>query len=483
MAKRSNSKSSPTVTKLRTEDPSVDPDTAPDAESADFDSSEPASMATPIPKARRTRGTAVRLPRNLRKKKSDTETALPPLKSESKADQSDEKKSVPDLMQSYFKDINRLPVLSSAAEYELARRIGIMEEVLWVQILSLAPLLPHLLAILTEVLGKAPPEFPALEKAADELCASGQSSGKSLSQAAGPLSTKLRQLDLDRVYVGLILDEIRLLDHTRKEGHPSVVTQITDDTWRIYVQGTGVIAQLISRAKEDFVKANLRLVVSIARRFNFGRMPLSDLIQEGNMGLIKAVERFDYRRGYRFSTYASWWIRHAISRGVADKSRVVRLPVHLMAEMHTLLRHKRRLTRELGRAPSNDELATATGLKADKIAKMDLSLVEDAVSLDREISARDGRSFVDFLEDESAELSMSERLISEGMLREVQHLLQGLTGTEADILRLRFGFESEQELTFQEIANKYRLSRERIRQIQEQALNRLRRALARKDLI
>ncbi|MBL9042037.1 MAG: sigma-70 family RNA polymerase sigma factor [Myxococcales bacterium] len=480
MAKRPKSKSSPTVTSS-----TADPPSQTTLQPTEDLATELASERTPVPKPRRTRLSPLRVSRKPRKKRTDADpTRLPPAEeAEASAEKSSQKKPGPDLMLSYFKDINRLPVLSPAAEYELARRIGIMEEVLWVQILSLAPLTPHILAILEETLGKAPPESPAVLKAAAELCDAGQSSGKTLSQAAGPLSAKLRQLDLDRVYVGLILDEVRLLDHSRKEGQPSVTASISNEAWQIYVQGNGVVTQLIHRAKEDFVKANLRLVVSIARRFNFGRLPLSDLIQEGNVGLIKAVERFDYRRGYRFSTYASWWIRHAISRGVADKSRVVRLPVHMLAEMHTLLRHKKRLMRELGRTPTDDELATATGLKTDKIAKMDLSLVEDAVSLDREISGHDRRPFVDFLEDESAELSMSERLISEGMLREVQHLLTGLNGIEADILRLRFGFESDQELTFQEIATKYRLSRERIRQIQEQALNRLRRALARKDLI
>lgn len=483
MAKRAKSKASSTNSESNVNLSAADFDGAAEAEPVEFEAEPTESTATPVPKPRKTRGTAVRLPKKTRKPRASSEEAASPSERDLEVAKEAQEKSGPDLMQSYFKDINRLPVLSSAAEYELARRIGIMEEVLWVQILSLAPLVPHLLAILTEVLGKAPPEFATMEKLASELVQGSQPSGKQLSSAAGPLSAKLRQLDIDRVYVGLILDEIRLLDHSVKEGLPSVVSSVNADNWRIYVQGIGVISQLIQRAKDDFVKANLRLVVSIARRFNYGRLPLSDLIQEGNMGLIKAVERFDYRRGFRFSTYASWWIRHAISRGVADKSRVVRLPVHMMAEMHTLLRHKRRLTREQGRPPTDEELAQATGLKADKISKMDLSLVEDAVSLDREISSKDGRSFVDFLEDESAELSMSERLISEGMLREVQHLLHSLNGTEADILRLRFGFDSDQELTFQEIANKYRLSRERIRQIQEQALNRLRRALARKDLI
>jgi RNA polymerase primary sigma factor len=393
-----------------------------------------------------------------------------------------------DFLVTYFKDLTRLSVLSPAAEYELARRIGIMEEVLWVQLLSLAPLTPHIIELVETDLGKPVPEFRAVQKAASSLCEEGKMAGKPLAQVAGPAAAKLRQVDLDRLFVTSALEEIKHLDQEWKRGSvPAVLAamtpDITWDVWHNYVQGTSVIAQLIGRAKEDFVKANLRLVVSIARRFNYGRMPLADLIQEGNMGLIKAVERFDYRRGYRFSTYASWWIRHAISRGLADKSRVVRLPVHTLAEVHSVMRAKRRLSREFGRQPTNAELASVTNIRIDKIEKMDSYLVEDAVSLDREVSDNDKRCFVDFLQDDTAIYSMSERLISEAMLSEVQQLLTSLSPMEADILRLRFGIDSDQELTLKEIGEKYNLSRERIRQLQEQALSRMRRSLARKDLI
>lgn len=393
-----------------------------------------------------------------------------------------------DFLVTYFKDLTRLSVLSPAAEYELARRIGIMEEVLWVQLLSLAPLTEHLVELIEADLSKAVPEFGAVRTAAQALREEGKHNGKPLALAAGPAAAKLRQLDLDRIYVTSALEEIKHLDQEWKSGSvPEVlragVPPVTSDQWHNYVQGMSVISQLISRAKDDFVEANLRLVVSIARRFNYGRMPLADLIQEGNMGLIKAVERFDYRRGYRFSTYASWWIRHAISRGLADKSRVVRLPVHTLTEVHSVMRAKRKLSRELGRQPTPQELATATNIRIDKIEKMDNYLVEDAVSLDREVSDNDKRCFVDFLQDDTQVVTMSERLISEAMLAEVQQQLTSLSPMEADILRLRFGIDSEQELTLKEIGEKYDLSRERIRQLQEQALSRMRRALSRKDLI
>ena len=390
-----------------------------------------------------------------------------------------------DFLLTYFKDLTRLSLLSPAAEYELAKRIGIMEEVLWVQVLSLGPFVPHILSTVEQDMGKTLPEFAAVLESAKIAPGEGRHTSKELADAAGQASAKLRATDLDRIYITSVLEEVKALDADLKSGKrpEGLPAEVPDLAWNIYVQGISVVSNLILRAKEEFVKANLRLVVSIARRFNYGRMPLADLIQEGNVGLIKAVERFDYRRGFRFSTYAAWWIRHAISRGLADKGRVVRLPIHTLAEFHSTMRARRTLTRELGRAPTHEELATATGLRLDKIQKMDSTLLEDAISLDREVSDKDHRSFMDFLQDEEAPMSVSERLISEAMLSEVQRLLGQLSAMEADILRLRFGLDSDQELTLKEIGDKYGLSRERIRQIQEMALSRMRRALSRKDLI
>ena len=393
--------------------------------------------------------------------------------------------AVSDFLATYFKDLTKLPLLGPASEYELARRIGIMEEVLWVQVLSFAPITAHLIGLIEGDVGKPVPEFRALHGAARDVVAQQKTASKELSQAAGPASTKLRQIDLDRIFVTAALEEIKTIDAAVKDGQGTTALAVTvpPQIWQNYVQGISVISQLIQRAKDEFVQSNLRLVVSIARRFNYGRMPLADLIQEGNMGLLKAVERFDYRRGFRFSTYASWWIRHAIARALAEKGRVVRLPVHALADIQSILKVKRRMTRELNRAPTPEELAEATGQRVEKIRQMDTHLIEDAVSLDREVTDENRRSFMDLLEDESATQSMSERLISEAMLSEVQRLLTQLTPLEADILRLRFGLETDEELTLREIGVKHKLSRERIRQLQEQALNRMRKALARKDLI
>ncbi|MEO8846837.1 MAG: sigma-70 family RNA polymerase sigma factor, partial [Kofleriaceae bacterium] len=307
---------------------------------------------------------------------------------------------------------------------------------------------------------------------------------KGFARASAKAARKLRSTDVDHLFIDAALgaiDRMSLGIGVRGDDVGSLGKARQAAEWLRRVHGAN---RATMDARNDFVKANLRLVVSIARRFNHGRMALADLIQEGNLGLLKAVERYDYRRGFRFSTYASWWIRHAISRALADKGREVRLPVHMIDAQHRLTKARRQLTGELGRNPTSEEIAKATSMPIDKVEKMRSWLLEHSISIDKPVGDDEGRTLGEVLEDpDREEISPTGDLEWEALTNEVRDMLRELRPIEADILRQRFGLGTEQELTLKEIGDKYNLSRERIRQLQEQALAKMRRALARRDLM
>ncbi len=394
-----------------------------------------------------------------------------------------EKKARPDngtYLSMYFRDMAALDVLRPEEEFTSAREIEALEIMLWEVVLSHAPAIEHLLAAVESVIeGGLPAEAKALRKATNERTAEA-TWNKLVAKAA----KKLRTDDTDHLFIDaalLTVDRISVGIGVRGANVGSLGRERARAEWlrRVYAANRAA-----AEARNDFVRANLRLVVSIARRFNHGRMALADLIQEGNLGLMKAVERYDYRRGFRFSTYASWWIRHAISRALADKGREVRLPVHMIDAQHRLTKARRQLTGKLGRQPTSEELAEATQMPLDKIEKMRSWLLEQSVSIDKPVGDDEGRVLGEVLEDPDREdVSPTGDLEWEALTTEVRDLLHELRPIEADILRQRFGLGTEQELTLKEIGDKYNLSRERIRQLQEQALAKMRRALARRDLL
>ncbi|MDA1368772.1 RNA polymerase sigma factor (sigma-70 family) [Glycomyces algeriensis] len=226
-----------------------------------------------------------------------------------------------------------------------------------------------------------------------------------------------------------------------------------------------------AKAKEQFIKANLRLVVSIARRYVRSGMPMLDLIQEGNTGLVRAVEKFDYQRGFKFSTYATWWIRQAISRAIAQQERTVRLPVHLVEDVNRMRNVTRQLTRELGGDPEPEQVAAALGVTVERVREL-IRWSQDTVSLDTPIGD-DGDTNLGDLVADSDEPS-PEDVVLAGMERQrIEMMLNHLDERSAGIVKARYGLEDGREHSLTEVAHRFHLSRERIRQLEIQALARL----------
>lgn len=276
-------------------------------------------------------------------------------------------------------------------------------------------------------------------------------------------------------------DELSVPEHVYDE-------DISDDSVRLYLREIGKIPLLNAEeelalakrvvagdkaAKDKMAEANMRLVVSIAKRYVGRGLDLLDLIQEGNTGLLRAVEKFDPDKGFKFSTYATWWIRQAITRAIADQARTIRIPVHMVETINKLLRTQRRLTQELNREPTNEEIAVAMEIDVDKVEHI-MKIKQDISSLDASIRDDEEDSVLaDFIEDEDT-ISPEDSATSQLLKEQVKQVLSALSEREQKIIKLRFGLEDGKQHTLEEVGQEFSVTRERIRQIEAKALAKLR---------
>ncbi len=388
-----------------------------------------------------------------------------------------------DTLPRYLKEMSAHGLLTADAELLAAFQVEHTEVLHWAALLSYTESAPLVLNLIRSAVASAPEaerlELPELEAMSELLASFG--TGEELSEhiewrrQSELLGEKMRTWDPDRELSNRATELVLKALVPRPSSVPPPGGGLTTrERYRRRVQASHATR---ARAVGRFAEANLRLVVSVARRYKNARLGLADLIQEGNVGLLKAVHRFDHRRGCRFATYAAWWIRHAIGRALADKGRTVRIPAHLGSLSGRVSRATRSLSTRLGHEPTFDEIEAETGISKKTLEQMTLAVSRSTVSLEFTSDPGEGDALRDRLPDESTPGS-DEQV---ALLRDTEQLrraLPELREVHAQVIAWRFGLGDEEELTLEQIGKRWNLSRERVRQIQVRALKELREKLS-----
>lgn len=375
----------------------------------------------------------------------------------------------------YFRELERESLMKPDEELRSAQRILSLRQRYWVEMLTYVPLHGGICELITS--GLSADKQKKLDLAAAKRQVFGKRGLTPESPALVVLAEQLADVDPSCDVADRVTAEIQGLLRGRNDGGYLKLraAQRKSDRFESYARLVERTRMHLQAARSEFARANLRLVVSMAHRYlRSGRMSLDDLIQEGNVGLLTAVDRFDPRRGFRFSTYGSWWIRHAISRALSDRGRAVRLPVHVIELQAKLAKIRREFEHKHGREPDTQELAALADVPNEKVERLGRVLLErDAPRDDADDGGRPRG--IDALSDE--EPAVDTRLESFELDGALHEALDTLRPMEAEILRLRFGLDGNEGHTLREIGDVYSLSRERIRQIQQRALDKLRDAL------
>ncbi|MEW5849210.1 MAG: sigma-70 family RNA polymerase sigma factor [Myxococcota bacterium] len=384
-----------------------------------------------------------------------------------------------DLLNDYLEMLSRIPLFSAPEERQAAKTLRELELEAWRrtfpnwQALEWVAAHPRIL----QLTDRGP-----LERVAQAVSQQVPLTTPALARDVEKLAIQLRDLDDDRVLIEGVFEHL-VKESRGEDGLPGSRRQVLglQRPTRKSIQDIDRARRASLTARNAFVRANLRLVVSVARGFHHFRLPLIDLIQEGNLGLIKAVHRFDHRKGFRFSTYAHWWIRQSIERAIMNKGAQVRLPVHVFDTRRQLTKAQKELAQVLGRRPTDTEVAEKLGVPLEKVEEVTQAIPRDPISLDDTVGGDDDRRLMDLVKDENVE-PPDEAVMRENETARLRELLQLLTPVEMDIIRRRFGLEGANDETLDEIGKKYNLSRERVRQIQVQGLEKMRRFCERRQI-